>query len=69
MIEVKLLGRLDRGAPPVVPGPEPLAQPGAQCALCQDDNLVTYAVVGHADTVVCVDSRSCVLRALAGVRV
>lgn len=69
MIEMRLLGRPNRGAPPVVPGPDPQTQPGAQCALCGNDALVAFVVLGHADTVVCVDSRGCVLRALGEVGV
>lgn len=63
-MELIQLGRLGRGAPAVVPGPEPAAPEGARCVLCGDDGLLTYAVLGHADTVICVDSRNCVLRTL-----
>lgn len=40
-----------------------------ECALCGDGERLTFIVIGRADTAVCVDSRSCVLRALAGVTV
>lgn len=57
-MELIALGR------PVVAAP-----PDERCTLCGDDGLVTYVVLGDTDTIVCADSRSCVLRALAGVRV
>jgi hypothetical protein len=60
-VSVILLGRLGRGLPPVIPGAEPVVPEGAECALCHTtarDRMFT--VVGHVDTVICVDSQACV---------
>lgn len=66
-MELIRLGKLGRGAPAVVPGPDPVASEGSGCRLCGDGGRLTWAVVGHVDTMVCVDSHGCVRRAL-GVR-
>jgi hypothetical protein len=63
-MELIRLGKLGRGMPVVVPGPEPEVPKDARCALCKDDSQLQYVVVGHKDTVVCLDSMSCVKRAL-----
>lgn len=51
---------------PVVPGREPVAE--GDCSLCRTaEGERMFVVLGHADTVVCVDTLGCVERAM-GVR-
>lgn len=48
---------------PVVPGREQVAE--GPCALCgAEGGRRMFVVIGHADTVVCVDSLACVNRAV-----
>ena len=57
--------RLGRDAP----GAESETPKDPECALCRDGERLTFVVIGHVDTAVCVDSQRCVMRALgAGVR-
>ncbi len=63
-MELIMLGRLGRGMPVVVPGPEVVTPDGARCALCRETGATTWVVVGHEDAVVCLDSMACVKRAL-----
>lgn len=68
-MELIALSRLGRGTPAVVPGPEVAVPEDATCALCSDGERLHFVVVGHVDTMVCVDSLGCVRRALSGVGV
>lgn len=54
---------MDRVTVPVIPGREQVAV--GPCALCGDGSGERmFVVLGHADTIVCVDSLGCVDRAV-----
>jgi hypothetical protein len=56
---------MDRVMVPVNPGPGPVIAPDDECVLCaSSDGLRMWVVVGHSDTVVCVDTLGCVVRAV-----
>lgn len=53
---------------PVIPAPAPGVPADAACVLCGSAaERRVWAVVGHVDTVICLDSLGCVLRAVGPV--